>query len=140
MKQGFSYFITYEVPAGNYSIEDFVKTVYKKGDHEPTLQTEFDHISMKTTLNLTRFGLTYGELKFDEKFFFKTSLGYTAYRHYKPTKANDAESPGVYTGEKIINLGTIDENHLKCDIIVGSVVNGIRQPLLYCFVLSKPPK
>ena len=133
MKQGFSYFITYEVPAGNYSIEDFVNTVYKKGDHEPTLQTEFDHISMKTKLVLTRFGLTYGELKFDEKPVLTTSLGYTAYWQYKPTKADGAGSPGVIAGEKVINLSTIDGNHLKCDFIVGSVVSAIRQ--LFCTVL-----
>ena len=129
------YFITYGIPPSIYSIKDF----HNKADFEPTLQTEFDHISLKTKPILTRFGLTYGELKFDEKSFFKTSLRYTAYWHYKPTKANDAASAGVHTGEKIINLGTIHENHLKCDIFVGSVVNGIRQTLLYCFVLSKPP-
>ena len=27
---------------------------------------------------------------------------------------------------------------MKCDVIDGSVVNGIRQPILYSFVLDKP--
>ena len=27
--------------------------------------------------------------------------------------------------------------HLKCDIIDGSVINGVRQPILYSFVLDK---
>ena len=132
--------MSFEIPPGIYSIKHLVYTVYNKGDLELTIQTVFDGISMKTKLVLTRFGLTYGELKFDEKPVFTTSLGYTAYWQYKPTNANGADSPGVIAGEKVINLGTIDENHLKCDIIVGSVVNGITQPLLYCFVLSKPPE
>ena len=29
--------------------------------------------------------------------------------------------------------------HLKCDIIDGSVINGIRQPILYSFILNKKP-
>ena len=28
---------------------------------------------------------------------------------------------------------------MKCDIIDGSVVNGLRQPILYSFVLDKKP-
>ena len=28
--------------------------------------------------------------------------------------------------------------HLKCDFIVGSVVNALKQPILYSFVLDKP--
>ena len=29
--------------------------------------------------------------------------------------------------------------HLKCDVIDGSVVDGIRQPILFSFVLDKLP-
>ena len=29
--------------------------------------------------------------------------------------------------------------HLKCDCIDGSVVNGVRQPILYSFILDKLP-
>ena len=35
------------------------------GDHEGTLQFEYDDSSMKTTLILTRFGGTLGMLKFN---------------------------------------------------------------------------
>ena len=33
----------------------------------------------------------------------------------------------------------IDKAHLKSDCIQGRVVNGIREPILYRFVLSSPP-
>ena len=36
------------------------------------------------------------------------------------------------------NLGTRDKIHLKCDVIDGSVVNGLRQPILFSFTLDKP--
>ena len=57
-------------------------------------------------------------------------LGFTPYWDYKPS--------GVYTSDKILNLNTINQIHLKCDVIDGSVVDGIRQPILYSFVLDKP--
>ena len=45
--------------------------------------------------------------------------------------------PGVYTSTEASNLRT-KNFHLKCDVIDGSIVDGLRQPLLYSFVLDKP--
>ena len=59
-----SNFITYGLPPGIYSIEDFANAIYTMGDHEGTLQIEYDDISMKTRLILTRFKGTFG--RFDE--------------------------------------------------------------------------
>ena len=44
----------------------------------------------------------------------------------------------MYTSDKFLQLSTIDEIHWKCDVIDGSVVNGLRQPTLFSFVLDKP--
>ena len=41
--------------------------------------------------------------------------------------------------KKNINLSTKDEIHLKCDCIDGFVVNGLRQSILFSFVLYKSP-
>ena len=46
---------------------------------------------------------------------------------------------GWYKSDKPINITGIDEVHLKCDSIQGSIVNGIREPILYSFALSSPP-
>ena len=40
---------------------------------------------------------------------------------------------------KFWNSNTVNKIHLKCDIIDGSVVDGVRQPILYSFVLDKRP-
>ena len=40
---------------------------------------------------------------------------------------------------KTIKLSKLDKFHLKLDVIDGSVVNGLRQPILYNFVLDEPP-
>ena len=69
-------------------------------------------------------------LRFDEKSFFNTILGLSPYWDYK--------SCNEYFGEKILNLKTIDKIHLKSDVIDGSVVNGLRLPILYSFDLNKP--
>ena len=69
-----------------------------------------------------------------KKWFFHTLLGFTPYWEYKPTNGE-----GVYTSDNIIlNLNTIAKIHLKCDIIDGSIQDGIRQPILFSFVLDKP--
>ena len=94
---------------------------------------------MKTKLILTSFGGTFGTFRFDEKSFFNTLLSFTPFWDYKPTNAIHADSPGVYTSEKNLNLGRINKIHLMSNVIDGSVVNGSRQPILYSLVLDKPP-
>ena len=89
----------------------------------------------KPNLFLTRFGSTFGTLRFDEKSFFNTLLGFTPYWDYKPTNAIHADSPGVYTNDKILNIYTIDKIHLKSHVIDGSIVNGVRQPILFLVLL-----
>ena len=56
--------------------------------------------------------------------FFVTFLGFTTYWVYKPNNAIHADSPGLYTSDKILNLSTIDKIHLKFDVIDGSFQNG----------------
>ena len=47
--------------------------------------------------------------------------------------------PGKYRRNKCFNFTAIDKVHLKCDCVNGSIVNGIREPILYCFALRTPP-
>ena len=130
LKQYNEKFLTYELDPGNYNIEDIQKAVYFLGDHEGTLQIGYDDLNKKVKLDLTRFGDTFGTLRFVEKSFFHTLLGFTPYWDYKP---------GVYSSDKVIlNLNTIKKIHLKCDIIDGSIQDGVRQPILFSFVLDKP--
>ena len=65
-------------------------------------------------------------------------MGFTPHGYHKPTNAIHADSPDVYTSEENISLSTIDEIHKKCDVVVGSVANGKREPILFSFVLVKP--
>ena len=62
--------------------------------------------------------------------FFHALLGFEPYWDYKHTNSNHVAIPGVYTNDKILNLRTTKKSHLKRDFIAGSVVNGLRQPIL----------
>ena len=46
---------------------------------------------------------------------------------------------GSYESDKPINITGINKILLKCDCIQGSIVNGIRESILYSFALSSPP-
>ena len=139
LKQYNEKFVTYELDPGNHTIEDIQKAVYPLGGQKGTLQIEYDDLNKKVKLILTRFGETFETLRFDKKSFFHTLLGFTSYWDYKPTNDIHADAPGVYTSDKIIlYLNTIDKIHLECDIIEGSIQDGLRQPILFSFVLDKP--
>ena len=139
LKQYNENFVSYELDPGNYTIEDFQKAVYSLGDHEGTLQIEYDDLNKKVKLILTRFGEAFGTLRFYKKSFFHTISGFAPYSDYKPTNAIHADTPGVYTSDEIIlNLNTINKIHLKCDIIDGSIQDRVRQPILFSFILDKP--
>ena len=92
------------------------------------IDIEYDDITTKTKLVVRSGNIT---IRFDEKSFFSNVLGFTPgwdYKHYNE-----------YISQKNFNSGSTNKIHLKCDVIDGSVVNGLRQPILYSFVLDKKP-
>ena len=127
-----SNFITYELAPGIYTYRDIAEAgFYILQSEYPQSSSEIlirlDDITRKTKL-VVRSGII--AIRFDEKSFFNTILGFTPgwdYKHYNQ-----------YLSQKILNLSNTNKIHLKCDAIDGSVVNGIRQPILYSFVLDKP--
>ena len=71
--------------------------------------------------------------------FFPTLLKFETYWDNKPANAIHANSPGVYTNDKVILiLNTIDKMYLKCDCIDGSIQDGVGKSILFSFVLDKP--
>ena len=101
-KQHNSFFIIYELSLGTYTTKDNSEAVHTMDDHEGNLQIEYGDISMKTKLTLTRFGSTFGTLRFDEKSFFGTLLSFTPYWDYKPTNAILFDSPDGFTRDNLL--------------------------------------
>ena len=128
-----SSFITYELDPGIYTFKDISEALFNFLQSEypgpsNVIDIEFDDITRKTKL-VVRSGIR--AIRFEEKSFFSSILGFNPgwdYKHYKK-----------YTSQKLVNLGSTNKIYLKCDCIDGSVVNGLRQPILYSFVLDKLP-
>ena len=98
---------------------------------------------MKTKIILTcKYGgerkFALGTLRFDQRSFFHTLLGFESYWDYKPTNSNPVVIT-VYISDKILSLSITNQNHLKCDVIDGCIENGLRQHILFSFVLDKLP-
>ena len=142
LKQYNSHFITSELAPGTFTIQDISDTIHTFSGHSEIIELEYDDLNKKTKIILKyidgqgKFGL--GTLRFDERSFFHTLLGYEPYWDYKPTNSN-IPIPGVYTSDKILlKLNTINKIHLKCDCIDGVIQEGLRKAILFSFVLDKP--
>ena len=128
-----SSFITYELDPGIYTFKDISEAIFNNLQSEypgpcNVIDIEFDDITRKTKLDVTSEIIA---IRFGEKSFFSTIIGFTpgwVYKHYIK-----------YTSQKLVNLGNTNKIHLKCDCIDGSVLNGLRQPILYSFVIDKLP-
>ena len=127
-----SSFITNELEPGIYSYRDLsealfyiLQSEYPSSDSEILIR--LDDITRKTKL-VVRSGIM--AIRFDENSFFSTILGFTPgwdYKHYNQ-----------YLSQKIVNLSSTNKVHLKRDAIGGSIQDGVRQPILFSFVLDKP--
>ena len=90
------------------------------------IDIKFNDITRKTKLVL-KFGII--AIRFDERSFFINILSFTQcwdYKHYNE-----------YIGQKIVNLSSTRKIHLKCDLIGGSKLDGLRQHILFQFILDK---
>ena len=112
-----SSFITYELPPGIDIFKDLSEflalNIQRENDPSHSINIEVDDITMKTKL-VVRSSIV--AIRFDEKSFFSTILGFNAhwdYKHYSE-----------YISQKNINLSTVNKIYLKCDVIDGSVVDG----------------
>ena len=80
-------------------------------------------------------------LIFTNKSFFYTKHGFTR-SHSNPLNDLDGSYhliPGSNKSERPIIFTEIDKVHLKCDCTDGSIVNGVREPILYSFALDQSP-
>ena len=125
----------YTLNPGIYEIVDLNNTLTYILPDNVKLTVSIDDIRLKSNIKINQ------TLIFTEKSFFYTILGFTQSRSYPLEDIDDHYQiiAGLYTSDRPINITGIDKIHLKCDCIQGSIVNGIREPILYSFALSSPP-
>ena len=125
----------YSLNPGIYEKIDLNNTLKHILPHNVKVNITIDDIRLKSNLKINQ------TLIFTERSFFYSILGFTQSRSY-PLKDIDSHYQliaGSYKSDKTINITGIDKIHLKCDCIQGSIVNGIREPILYSFAMSSPP-
>ena len=125
----------YSLNPGIYEVVDLNSTLKHMLPYNVKVNITIDDIRLKSNLKTNQ------TLIFTERSFFCTILDFTQSRSYP---LDDIDShyqiiAGSYKSDKPINITGIDKIHLKCDCIQGSIVNGIREPILYSFALSSPP-
>ena len=125
----------YSLNPGIYEVVDLYNTLKHILPDNVKVNITIDDIRLKSNLNTNQ------TLIFTERSFFYTILGFTQSRSYP---LDDIDShyqliAGSYKSNKPINIIGIDKIHLKCDCIQDSIVNGIREPILYSFAMSSPP-
>ena len=98
-----------------------------KHDLSDSFFIDSDNVSWITKLKL---GPQIMVLRFNKKSFFDTILAFTPNWDYKEI------GKGNYSEENR-NSTVIEKILLKCDVLDGSVINGVRQQKLYRFVLDK---
>ena len=125
----------YSLDPGIYEVIDLNNTLKYILPDNVKVNITIDDVRLKSNLKINQ------TLIFTKRSFFYTTLGFTQSRSYP---LDDIDShyqiiAGSYKSDKPINITGIDKIHLKCDCIQGSIVNGIREPILYSFALSSPP-
>ena len=127
--------IGYSLNPGIYEVVDLNNTLKYILPNNVKVNVTIDDIRLKSNLKTNQ------TLIFTEKSFFYTILGFTLSRSYPLDDIDGFYQliAGSYKSDKSINIIGIDKIHLKCDCVNGSVVNGVREPILYSFALSSPP-
>ena len=125
----------YSLNAGVYEVSDLNTILKHFLPDNVKVSITIDDIRLKSNLKINQ------TLVFTEKSFFYTILGFNQSRSYLLDDIDGFYQliAGLYKSDRPINITGIDKNHLKCDCIQGSIVNGIRGPILYSFGLSSPP-
>ena len=125
----------YSLNPGIYEVVDLNNALKYILPDNAEVSVTIDDIRLKSNLKTNQ------TLIFSKKSFFYTILGFTQSKSYPLDDIDGFYQliAGSYKSDRPINIIGIDKIHLKCDCIQGSIVNGIREPILYSFALSSPP-
>ena len=125
----------YSLNPNIYEVVDLKNTLKHILPDNVYINVTIDDVRLKSNLKTNQ------TLSFTEKSFFYTILGFTRLRSYPLDAVYGFYQliAGSYKSDKPINITGIDKVHLNCDCIQGSIVNGIRETILYSFALFSSP-
>ena len=125
----------YTLVPGIYEVTDINMMLKSLLPKEVKVIITIDDIRLKSNLTTNK------TIRFTKKSFFYVILGFT---QAHSGELGDIEGfvqliPGSYISDRPIKITGIDKIHLKAGCIQGSIVNGVREAILYSFALSSPP-
>ena len=125
----------YSLYPGSYEVVDLNNSLKHIVTDNVKVSVTIDDVRLKSNLK------TNHTLIFTEKFFFYTILGFTRSQSYPLDDIDGFYQmiAGSYESDTPNNITGIDKIHFKCDCIQSSLVNGVREPILFSFALSSPP-
>ena len=125
----------YSLNLGINEVADLNNSLKYMSPDNVKVNVTIDDVRLKSDLKTNQ------TLIFTEKSFFYTILRFTQSKFYPLDDIDGFYQliAGLYTSDRPINITGINKIHLKCDCINGSIVNGVREPILYSFALSSPP-
>ena len=125
----------YSIEPNIYNVVDLNKTLKNILPNNVKINVTIDERKNKTDLKINQ------TLIFTNKTFFYTILGFTQSHSYPLDDIDGFYQliSGSYKSEKPINITGIDKVHLKCNCIDGSIVNSVRESILYSFAFDQPP-
>ena len=125
----------YSLQQCTYKITGLKKTLQKFSPDNLKVTITVDDIRLKSNLNNIQ------NFLFTKNSVFYTKLGLT--QPYSGV-LGDIEGfvqliPGPHKSHTPININGIDKNQFEMDCFIGSIVDGIREPILYTFGFDNPP-
>ena len=125
----------YSSNPGFYQVVDLNNTLRHISPDNVKISVTIDDVRLKSNLKTNQ------TLIFTNKSFFYTILGFTQSRSYPLDDIDGFYQliAGLYKSDRPMNITGIDKVQLKCDSINGSIVNGVKKPIFYSFVLSSLP-
>ena len=103
-----------------------------------------DDVKVKDTDDDNRLGsnlTTNKTIKFGKSLFYSTlgsSQSHSDHLNDTP-EGFFQKTPSSYKSEKPIKLSGINKCHLRCGCNIRSIVNGVREPILFIFAVEKSP-
>ena len=127
--------VEYTLPPGIYEVSDINLMLKPLLPIQAKLKITIDDIKLRSNLTTNK------TKRSTRRSFFNTILGFTL-SHSRPLgdiKGFIQKVRGAYESLKPNNITRMDKNHLTCDCDNGSIVFGIREPIMYSFALDQPP-
>ena len=124
----------YSLNPGIYEVFDLNNFLKHILPDNVKVNVTIDDVRLKSNLKINQ------NLIFTERSFFYKPLGFTRSHSYPLDDIDGFYQliSGSYKSDRPINITGIDKVHIKADCVNGSIVNGVRQPILYSFALSSP--